>query len=490
MRPKENRGKTPAATRWARNRQSSLRGSFGQAPRRRLGPPRSLNSPHQVSPPAPLRATAARCGAGTTRRPLPAAGGTGVPPFTDSATRPPRATPPTAATQRGVRWEQGTAPPLGFRHLRRPGALQGHHGGPGATRSARPGGEQRGIGCSPPTTGRPPTTTQPREASESVRCVSRPRSRSDGRPGSGRSPHPSATPRAAHRREGGAWGPQAEREERSHSPGVPVPRLTRLRPGPGERDITTSIGYRHTRQSWGEEGAGETPGEDSDQRRTCFSLASTPPPPLPGNRQPDNPQGEKGTPDTRHGALRGWVCHGHGRVPAAGSARGRRPTPPPHAALGCQRPEVAPQPEPHLDAREPARRPRQTARASRRAKGGVGLGSASPPSPEPRQPAATRPKSLLQDDNRHIRTCQHLPGSKKYLFQETKITALAGGAEPQVTGTFWDPGPATGPKHLPITAKQPPTPPGSPRGPSGRPRDRPTDRPTDRGIAGWGGMAG
>lgn len=233
---------------------------------------------------------------------------------------------------------------------------------------------------------------------------------------------------------------------------------------------------------------GKRPARTATRGGPAFSLASTPPPPLPGNRQPDNPQGEKGTPDTRHGALQGWVCHGHGRVPAAGSARGRRPTPPPHAALGCQRPEVAPQPAPHLDAREPARRPRQTARASRRAKGGVGLGSASPPSPEPRQPAATRPKSLLQDDNRHIRTCQHLPGSKKYLFQETKITALAGGAEPQVTGTFWDPGPATGPKHLPITAKQPPPPRKSPGAIWSTPG--PTDRPTDRGIAGLGGGGG
>lgn len=63
----------------------------------------------------------------------------------------------------GVRWEQGTAPPLGFRHLRRPGALQGHHGGPGATRSARPGGEQRGIGCGPPQPrggGHPPQTAR------------------------------------------------------------------------------------------------------------------------------------------------------------------------------------------------------------------------------------------------------------------------------------------------------------------------------------------
>lgn len=102
-------------------------------------------------------------------------------------------------------------------------------------------------------------------------------------------------------------------------------------------------------------------------------------------------------------------------------------------------------------------------------------------------PATTRPKSLLQDDNRHIRTCQHLPGSKKHPFQETKITALAGGAEPQVTGTFWDPGPATGPKHLPITAKQP-HPPEVPRGHLVDPGTaRPTDRPGNRGIGGGGG---
>lgn len=369
MRPEKNRGETPAATRWARNRQVLVQREFWPGASAPARPATIAQTRPTKSVPRTLQATAAVAGRGRQGARSPQRG--------ERVCLPSPILPPAHLghlRQRwrpkgGVRWEQGTAPPLGFRHLRRPGALQGHHGGPGATRSARPGGEQRGIGCGPSHHGEEATHhKQPGEASESVRCVSRPQPRSDGRPGSGRSPHPSAPPRTAHRREGGAWGPQAEREERSHPPGVSVPRLTRLRPGPGERETTTSIGYRHTRQSWGEGGAGETPGEDSDQRRTCFSLAGTPPPPLPGNRQPDNPQGKRGTPDTRHGALRGWVCHDRGRAPAAGSARGRRPTPPPHAALGCQRPEVAPQPGPHLDAREPARRPRQTARASRQAR--------------------------------------------------------------------------------------------------------------------------
>ena len=113
------------------------------------------------------------CARGTTRRPHPH-GGAGGPPLPTPPPAP-RTTPPTAVA-RGGRWEQETTPPLGLRHLRQPGALQGHHGGPGATRSARPGGEQRGVGTALPMAGRAAHHTKPRKASESVRCVRGPRS--------------------------------------------------------------------------------------------------------------------------------------------------------------------------------------------------------------------------------------------------------------------------------------------------------------------------
>lgn len=163
------------------------------------------------TPPRPGPPSTA-CARGTTRRPHPH-GGAGGPPLPTPPPAP-RTTPPTAVA-RGGRWEQETTPPLGLGHLRQPGALQGHHGGPGATRSARPGGEQRGVGTALPMAGRAAHHTKPRKASESVRCVRGPRSHGHqeaerGRAGSGRSPHP---PRALP-----APPQQAEEEEEREGP--------------------------------------------------------------------------------------------------------------------------------------------------------------------------------------------------------------------------------------------------------------------------------
>lgn len=108
---------------------------------------------HSHAPPSPLHTHPWHdAHQGTRRRPHPHRGGAGWASLTGSTTCS-SDTPPTAAT-RGGRWERETTPPLGLRHLRQPGALQGHHRGPGATHSARPGGEQRGMGTALPTTGR------------------------------------------------------------------------------------------------------------------------------------------------------------------------------------------------------------------------------------------------------------------------------------------------------------------------------------------------
>lgn len=165
------------------------------------------HTPRHVQAPPARHAPGGRRGA---RIPM---GGAGGPPLPTPPPAP-RTTPPTAVA-RGGRWEQETTPPLGLGHLRQPGALQGHHGGPGATRSARPGGEQRGVGTALPMAGRAAHHTKPRKASESVRCVRGPRSHGHqeaerGRAGSGRSPHP---PRALP-----APPQQAEEEEEHEGP--------------------------------------------------------------------------------------------------------------------------------------------------------------------------------------------------------------------------------------------------------------------------------
>ena len=272
--------------------------------------------------------------------------------------------------------------------------------GQAPARSARPGGEQRGIGTAPPNaTGRAAHRTRGRgrparmsAASGDPRPTGAATRRDRRRAGSGRSPQPSpppppfpTPPRAEDRR--GARGPRAEREERSHSPGVPVPRLTRLRPGPGEREITTSIGKTCPRRSRG--------GKAWRGQPTRQGLLSASPAPFEpqGREQPGNP---RRTPDTRHGALRKRGRHGHGRMPTQhGGARGKGPTPPAHAALGCWRPEAAPQPGPHLEAREPAHRPTRTARVS---EGRAGPGDRSPA----RSPARPqRPTSLRRQSPEH-----------------------------------------------------------------------------------------
>lgn len=149
-------------------------------------------------------------------------GGAGGPPLPTPPPAP-RTTPPTAVT-RGGRWEQETTPPLGLGHLRQPGALQGHHGGPGATRSARPGGEQRGVGTALPMAGRAAHHTKPRKASESVRCVRGPRSHRHreaerGRAGSGRSPHtPPRPPRTATAGGGGGGARRARGQNEKSGP--------------------------------------------------------------------------------------------------------------------------------------------------------------------------------------------------------------------------------------------------------------------------------
>ena len=263
----------------------------GQAPRRWPGPPRALTSPakssesHRPTPPTPRRrGEGGRRGEGKGRRGARApARGTGAPPLPTSSTTRSSDTPTTAAAARGESPGKETTPPLGLRHLRRPGALQGHHGGPGATRSSapRPGGEQRGVGPALPAEEGRAARHGPRAFGKGRReCPPRPRTPvppaprgkkagGRGRAGVRTTPNPGARPpRTRHdgraRRSRGGRGPRAEREERSHPPWTPVPRLTRLRPGPGEHEITTSIDRQQAAAPRGlpEE---QKPSEDGDR---------------------------------------------------------------------------------------------------------------------------------------------------------------------------------------------------------------------------------
>lgn len=139
---------------------------------------------------------------------------------------------------------------LGLRHLT--DGLQRSRsttGQPSDTRSRAPGrGTRRGEGTALPAAGRAALEGNSHGGgAESVRCVTRPRNPATatrrkagqrGRAGFRTPLFPAHHPEAG---EEGKRGPRAEREERSHSPGMSVPRPARLRPGPGERDVTTSI---------------------------------------------------------------------------------------------------------------------------------------------------------------------------------------------------------------------------------------------------------
>lgn len=147
-----------------------------------------------------------------------------------------------------------TTPPLGLRHLSddlersrsttedptrharaptRGGTAQQRysppHRGEGRSRSTRREGEARASAVSEDP--RPPLT--PPEAGDR-----RPKVRARGR-----NPAPAFLPLPDGQGEKVRRGaPRTDREEQTRSPGTPVPRLARLRPGPGEHDHTTSIG--------------------------------------------------------------------------------------------------------------------------------------------------------------------------------------------------------------------------------------------------------
>ena len=149
-----------------------------------------------------------------------------------------------------------------------------------------------------------------------------------GRAGVRTTPNPGARPpRTRHdgraRRSRGGRGPRAEREERSHPPWTPVPRLTRLRPGPGEHEITTSIDRQQAAAPRGlpEE---QKPSEDGDRGDLLPPHRQAPRPPGGGGGQerPDNPRHSGGRLTRGTEPCETGVVTANGRVPTAWSARG------------------------------------------------------------------------------------------------------------------------------------------------------------------------
>lgn len=254
---------------------------------------------------------------------------------------------------------------------------------------------------------------------------------------------PLPSPQAAFGRAGEERGPRAEREERSHSPGMSVPRLARLRPGPGERDVTTSIGT-----------PGENPrvgrrDEDGDRRTLGVWPRHTRPP---GGRA--NPTGER-TPAT--GAATGPGRHD--RTPRACAAGGgeeghrnarsdrsprRPPSPtslsPPHATLGCCRPEgSAAVPRDAWGTRQPARSAARATGDGSRASGG-----GQEPAKDPRTHALRNPAPA---HTRHRRTaCPHLSGGTKCRRRAKKLRRPSAGAISPTSAAPSEVASATGPR--------------------------------------------
>ncbi|XP_017900910.1 PREDICTED: collagen alpha-1(I) chain-like [Capra hircus] len=179
-----------------------------------------------------------------------------------------------------------TTPPLGLRHLRDDlersrGTTEGH------TRHARTPawGAQRGSGGTAlPATGRAARRAHAEEAkrerpavSEDQRPPLTPRGRGRETEDQGQRPHPTPAfltlPDGQRGGEDKRGAPRTDREERTRSPGTPVPRPARFRLGPGEHDHTTSIRGAEVEQ--GEARRGQSP------EGPAFSLAGSlhPPPP-------------------------------------------------------------------------------------------------------------------------------------------------------------------------------------------------------------------
>lgn len=220
---------------------------------------------------------------------------------------------------------------LGLRHLKgRPGALQGHQ--PRANSARTPNGGRRvrrDSGTPPPRRGEGRLARRSREgySAESVRSVRETTGVNNRGQAGFRTPLPSLPHTATGRGRGERRGARGQSEKSDPiRQGMSVPRLARLRPGPGERNVTTSIKRRQKQQG--------KRGEHSRPKRACgsaffFFFKALPPPFF--LRQRYGPHGPRGQGPRRNGfspraAGKGvvWgVCQASGRGPR--SSRGQTP---------------------------------------------------------------------------------------------------------------------------------------------------------------------
>lgn len=218
-------------------------------------PHRERSARHSVSKPA-----------------TPHARGTGVPSPLSGQDSSPRCSFPRHHRQRrpggGSRGTGHDTTWLGLRHLKgRPGALQGHQ--PRANSARTPNGGRRvrrDSGTPPPRRGEGRLARRSREgySAESVRSVRETTGVNNRGQAGFRTPLPSLPHTATGRGRGERRGARGQSEKSDPiRQGMSVPRLARLRPGPGERNVTTSIKRRQKQQG--------KRGEHSRPKRACGS---------------------------------------------------------------------------------------------------------------------------------------------------------------------------------------------------------------------------
>lgn len=158
--------------------------------------------------------------------------------------------PPTAAARWGTRGERETTPPARPQAPEgHPGTLQGHQ--PKAKAKERTHAQRQrrvrrdGRDAPLPVAGRGGPRDAAGKAQRGVSAASQRPTAARTPPRSGRVPHPFPFHTPPSGKEGKRRGARGQSEKSGPiRQGMSVPRLARLRPGPGERDVTTSIKRR------------------------------------------------------------------------------------------------------------------------------------------------------------------------------------------------------------------------------------------------------
>lgn len=328
----------------------------------------------------------------------------------------------------GVKGNDTTARPQAPE--RRPGALQGHHRGSNEARSRTRAGGAAQQRYSPPHRGEGRSRSTRREGEARASAVSEdprppltPPEAGDRRPkvrARGRNPAPAFLPLPDGQGEKSGEGPRGQTEKSRH---VPREHLSLVWHGLGPARESTTTPHRSDEPRWsrGKARRGQSP------EGPALSLT--------GNLRPHLASGESGPrpQEVRERLTRGTEPTGRGshlslhRVPAAGSAQGRRPTAPRPAALGSPRDRRwhHESGQPDNTTQEPAHRPRRAAPAAR-AEPATRAGG-----PKAQSPAyIQRPKVSSAADTEADRVSTYLVVKRPIKGDET--TAADSGAHPRL----------------------------------------------------------